>query len=59
MLGPVGDADRELAREMTTTFAAFAATGVPAVGSDTSWPAYEPGSGLDSRLGGHIRTFGP
>ena len=51
MLGPVGDADRALAREMTAAFAAFVATGVPAVGSDTSWPAYEPG--------GHIRTFGP
>jgi Carboxylesterase family len=59
MLGPVGDADRELAREMTTAFAAFAATGVPAAGGGTPWPAYEPGSGPGSRLGGHIRTFGP
>ncbi|HEX6451407.1 MAG TPA: carboxylesterase family protein, partial [Trebonia sp.] len=51
MLGPVDDADRELAREMTAAFAAFAATGEPAVGSGASWPAYEPG--------GPLRTFGP
>jgi para-nitrobenzyl esterase len=51
MLGPVGDADRELAREMTEAFATFAATGVPAVGNGTSWPAYE--------AGGPVQTLGP
>jgi para-nitrobenzyl esterase len=51
MLGPVSDADRALAHEVTTAFASFAAAGVPDDGQDPSWPAYEPG--------GHIRVFGP
>lgn len=47
MLGPVSDADRALAAEMSAAFARFAATGDPG----TEWPPYGPG--------GHIRTFGP
>ena len=37
MLGPVGPADRDLAREMTAAFASFAATGTPA---GDRWPAH-------------------
>lgn len=43
MLGPVGDADHALSRDIGRAFAAFAATGSPDTGPGGEWPPYRAG----------------
>lgn len=52
MLGPVGDADHALSRDMGRAFAAFAATGSPDTGAGGEWPPYREGDAT------RVRRFG-
>lgn len=57
MLGPVGDADHALSRDIGRAFAAFAATGSPDTGAGGEWPPYRDGDAARVRRFGATTTM--